>query len=214
VSVHQPTGTLDTIAAPPNERKRPLSEKQPKVSVPPIPFETRGPAKPKDSFGTVPLAHDPDKPEAFDPRAEGGSPGSSGPKRGGAAAKRASAELQETSRNARASGVLLKQSITMAVEGSPLVTLFSSHTPLPASTNQSIKVAAGTQTELVVTLLGGVERPSGDPRMLGQLRYADVYPTTSGKEQVVFNFELDIEGVLYVTAVIKGKEHHNTISAG
>ena len=53
-----------------------------------------------------------------------------------------------------------------------------------------------------------------ESKTIGHLRYKGIKPAPKGTRAVDFNFLLDEDGMLHVTAIVEGKEFNKTIKLG
>ncbi len=122
--------------------------------------------------------------------------------------------IDSTSLSGRTLREIAGRTIGVGIKGGPTVTLIERSMPLPAEVDHSFPTQKDGQTQMVVGLYEESKSRIDESKTIGHLRYKGIKPAPAGERKVDFNFLLDEDGMLHVTAVVEGKEFHKTIKLG
>jgi len=122
--------------------------------------------------------------------------------------------IDATSLSGRTLKEVAGRTIGVGLKGGPTVTLIERSMPLPAEVTHSFHTQRDGQTEMSVGLYEEAKSRIDESKTIGHLRYKGIKPAPAGERKVDFNFLLDEDGMLHVTAVVEGKEFHKTIKLG
>ena len=122
--------------------------------------------------------------------------------------------IDATSLSGRTLKEVAGRTIGVGIKGGPTVTLIERNMPLPAEVSHSFPTQKDGQTEMVVGLYEEFKSRIDESKTIGHLRYKGIKPAPKGERSVDFNFLLDEDGMLHVTAIVEGKEFNKTIKLG
>jgi molecular chaperone DnaK len=106
--------------------------------------------------------------------------------------------------------------LSLGVEtlGGVMTTLISRNTTIPTSKSEVFSTAADNQTAVTINVLQGERPMAKDNRLLGTFNLEGLPPAPRGTPQIEVAFNIDVNGILNVTAKDKGtgKEAKITVS--
>ena len=104
-------------------------------------------------------------------------------------------------------------SLGIETEGGVMTTLIERNTTIPVTKSETFSTAADNQTAVTVRVFQGERPMATDNRLLDQFDLRDIPPAPRGVPQIEVSFDIDVNGILSVTAKDKstGKEHKVTI---
>jgi len=99
--------------------------------------------------------------------------------------------------------------------GGITTTLISRNTTIPARKSEIFSTAQGGQTAVDIHVLQGERQMSSDNRTLGNFKLDGIPPAPRGMPQIEVAFDIDVNGILSVSATDKatGKEQKITITS-
>jgi molecular chaperone DnaK len=99
-------------------------------------------------------------------------------------------------------------SLGIETEGGILTKLIERNTTIPATKKETFSTAADNQTAVTVRVFQGERQMANDNRLLGQFNLDGIPPAPRGMPQIEVAFDLDVNGILNVSAkdVKSGKE--------
>ncbi|MCL4108471.1 UNVERIFIED_CONTAM: hypothetical protein GTU68_046752 [Idotea baltica] len=100
-------------------------------------------------------------------------------------------------------------SLGIETEGGIMTTLVERNTTIPTTKSESFSTAADNQPAVTVRVFQGERRMAADNRLLDQFDLSDIPPAPRGVPQIEVKFDIDVNGILSVSAKDKatGKEH-------
>jgi molecular chaperone DnaK len=100
-------------------------------------------------------------------------------------------------------------SLGIETEGGIMTTLVERNTTIPTTKSETFSTAADNQPAVTVRVFQGERRMATDNRLLDQFDLADLPPAPRGVPQIEVKFDIDVNGILSVSAKDKatGKEH-------
>ncbi|MFT5093823.1 MAG: molecular chaperone DnaK [Planctomycetaceae bacterium] len=102
-------------------------------------------------------------------------------------------------------------SLGIETEGGVMTTLIARNTSIPVTKNESFSTAEDNQTAVTVRVFQG-ERPMAvDNRLLNQFNLEGIAAATRGTPQVEVSFDIDVNGILNVTATDKASGKVQTV---
>ena len=122
--------------------------------------------------------------------------------------------IDATSLSGRTLKEVAGRTIGIGIKGGPTITLIERNMPLPAEVSHSFPTQKAGQTEMVVGLYEESKSRIDESKTIGHLRYKGIKPAPKGERAVDFNFLLDEDSMLHVTAIVEGKEFNKTIKLG
>ena len=99
-------------------------------------------------------------------------------------------------------------SLGIETEGGIMTVLIERNTTIPATKKETFSTAADNQTAVTVRVFQGERKMASDNRLLGQFNLDGIPPAPRGMPQIEVAFDLDVNGILNVSAkdVKSGKE--------
>lgn len=99
-------------------------------------------------------------------------------------------------------------SLGIETEGGIMTVLIERNTTIPATKKETFSTAADNQTAVTVRVFQGERQMATDNRLLGQFNLDGIPPAPRGMPQIEVAFDLDVNGILNVSAkdVKSGKE--------
>jgi molecular chaperone DnaK len=100
-------------------------------------------------------------------------------------------------------------SLGIETEGGVMTVLVERNTTIPTTKTETFSTAADNQTAVTVRVFQGERSMAGDNRLLDQFNLEGLPPAPRGVPQVQVTFDIDVNGILNVSAKDKatGKEH-------
>ncbi len=100
-------------------------------------------------------------------------------------------------------------SLGIETEGGIMTTLVERNTTIPTTKSETFSTAADNQPAVTVRVFQGERRMATDNRLLDQFDLKDLPPAPRGVPQIEVKFDIDVNGILSVSAKDKatGKEH-------
>ncbi len=100
-------------------------------------------------------------------------------------------------------------SLGIETEGGIMTTLVERNTTIPTTKSETFSTAADNQPAVTVRVFQGERRMATDNRLLDQFDLSDIPPAPRGVPQIEVKFDIDVNGILSVSAKDKatGKEH-------
>ncbi|GAB5444803.1 MAG: molecular chaperone DnaK [Fuerstiella sp.] len=100
-------------------------------------------------------------------------------------------------------------SLGIETEGGIMTTLVERNTTIPTTKSETFSTAADNQPAVTVRVFQGERRMAADNRLLDQFDLSDIPPAPRGVPQIEVKFDIDVNGILSVSAKDKatGKEH-------
>ena len=99
-------------------------------------------------------------------------------------------------------------SLGIETEGGIMTTLVERNTTIPTTKSETFSTAADNQPAVTVRVFQGERRMATDNRLLDQFDLSDIPPAPRGVPQIEVKFDIDVNGILSVSAKDKatGKE--------
>jgi molecular chaperone DnaK len=99
-------------------------------------------------------------------------------------------------------------SLGIETEGGIMTKLVERNTTIPTTKKETFSTAADNQTAVTVRVFQGERQMASDNRLLGQFNLEGIPPSPRGLPQIEVAFDIDVNGILSVTAkdVATGKE--------
>ncbi|MBD3676460.1 MAG: molecular chaperone DnaK [Planctomycetaceae bacterium] len=99
-------------------------------------------------------------------------------------------------------------SLGIETEGGIMTKLIERNTTIPATKKETFSTASDNQTAVTVRVFQGEREMASDNRLLGQFNLDGIPPAPRGMPQIEVSFDLDVNGILNVSAkdVKTGKE--------
>lgn len=103
--------------------------------------------------------------------------------------------------------------ITLGLEtlGGVFTKLIEANTTIPCTKNQVFTTASDNQTEVTIHVLQGERPMAKDNKSLGQFNLGGILPAARGVPQVEVTFDVDVNGILKVSAKDKATGKENSI---
>ncbi len=100
-------------------------------------------------------------------------------------------------------------SLGIETEGGIMTTLVERNTTIPTTKSETFSTAADNQPAVTVRVYQGERRMAADNRLLDQFDLSNIPPAPRGVPQIEVKFDIDVNGILNVSAKDKatGKEH-------
>ncbi|QEK38640.1 molecular chaperone DnaK [Candidatus Cytomitobacter primus] len=104
-------------------------------------------------------------------------------------------------------------SLGIETEGGICSKLIERNTTIPTKKSQVFSTAADNQTSVTIRVLQGEREMASDNKLLGQFDLTGISPAPRGIPQVEVTFEIDVDGIVHVSAKDKAtnKEHRISI---
>src|SRR6185369_17173743 len=104
-------------------------------------------------------------------------------------------------------------SLGIETEGGVMTRLVEKNTTIPAERKQTFSTASDNQTAVTIRVFQGEREMANDNRLLGQFNLEGIPPAPRGLPQIEVKFDVDVNGILNVSAKDKatGKENKVTI---
>jgi molecular chaperone DnaK len=104
--------------------------------------------------------------------------------------------------------------LSLGVEtyGGVMTTLIPRNTTIPTSKKETFSTAADTQTAVTINVLQGEREFARDNRLLGTFNLSDIPPAPRGIPQIEVSFNVDVNGILTVSAKDLGTSKENKIT--
>lgn len=92
-------------------------------------------------------------------------------------------------------------SLGIETQGGVFAKIIDRNTPVPVSRNRIFTTAADDQTSVCVHVLQGEKDAANDNMSLGVFELSDIPPASSGEPKIEVTFNIDVNGILRVSAV-------------
>ena len=102
-------------------------------------------------------------------------------------------------------------SLGIETEGGVMTKLVERNTTIPTEKKESFSTAADNQTAVTVTVFQGERPMARDNRLLGQFNLDGIPPAPRGVPQIQVTFNLDVNGILNVSAKDLGTGKEQTV---
>jgi molecular chaperone DnaK len=102
-------------------------------------------------------------------------------------------------------------SLGIETEGGILTRLIERNTTIPTSKSEIFSTAIDNQTAVTVQVYQGERQMASDNRQLGQFNLDGIPPAPRGVPQVEVTFDIDVNGILNVTAQDKATNEKQTV---
>ncbi|MBC7784497.1 MAG: molecular chaperone DnaK [Burkholderiales bacterium] len=95
-------------------------------------------------------------------------------------------------------------SLGVETQGGVMTVLIARNTTIPTSKSETFSTAADNQTAVTINVLQGERPMAKDNRLLGAFNLEGIAPAPRGMPQIEVQFNIDVNGILNVTAKDKG----------
>lgn len=104
--------------------------------------------------------------------------------------------------------------LSLGVEtlGGVMTVLIPRNTTIPSSKTETFSTAADNQSAVTINVLQGEREFAKDNRLLGQFNLEGIPPASRGVPQIEVTFNIDVNGILSVSAKDKGTGKENKVS--
>ena len=104
--------------------------------------------------------------------------------------------------------------LSLGVEtmGNVMTVLIPRNTTIPTSKSETFSTAADNQNAVTINVLQGERPMSKDNRLLGTFNLEGIAPAPRGQPQIEVTFNIDVNGILAVTAKDKGTNKENKVT--
>jgi molecular chaperone DnaK len=104
--------------------------------------------------------------------------------------------------------------LSLGVEtlGGVMTTLIPRNTTIPTSKKETFSTAADNQPSVTINVLQGERQMAKDNRLLGRFDLSDIAPAPRGMPQIEVTFNIDVNGILNVSAKDLGTNKENKIT--
>jgi molecular chaperone DnaK len=104
--------------------------------------------------------------------------------------------------------------LSLGVEtlGGVMTTLIPRNTTIPTSKKETFSTAADNQPSVTINVLQGERQMAKDNRLLGRFDLSDIAPAPRGLPQIEVTFNIDVNGILNVSAKDLGTNKENKIT--
>lgn len=102
-------------------------------------------------------------------------------------------------------------SLGIETEGGIHTVLVERNTTIPATKKETFSTAADNQTAVTVRVFQGERKMASDNRLLGQFNLEGIPPAPRGIPQIEVSFDLDVNGILNVSAKDLGTGKEQTV---
>jgi len=102
-------------------------------------------------------------------------------------------------------------SLGIETEGGVMTRLIDRNTTIPTSRGEIFSTAVDNQTAVTVQVFQGERRMASDNRQLGQFNLDGIPPAPRGVPQVEVTFDIDVNGILNVTAQDKATNEKQSV---
>jgi len=102
-------------------------------------------------------------------------------------------------------------SLGIETEGGILTKLIERNTTIPVEKKETFSTAADNQTAVTVRVFQGERAMAADNRLLGQFNLDDIPPAPRGMPQIEVKFDIDVNGILNVSAKDLGSGKEQTV---
>ena len=102
-------------------------------------------------------------------------------------------------------------SLGIETEGGIMTVLVERNTTIPTTKKESFSTAADNQTAVTVRVFQGERKMASDNRLLGQFNLDGIPPAPRGMPQIEVSFDIDVNGILNVSAKDLGTGKAQTV---
>ena len=103
-------------------------------------------------------------------------------------------------------------SLGIETEGGVMTVLVERNTTIPTEKKETFSTAADNQTAVTVRVFQGERKMAGDNRLLGQFNLEGIPAAPRGMPQIQVAFNIDVNGILNVSAKDMGTGKEHTVS--
>ncbi len=103
-------------------------------------------------------------------------------------------------------------SLGIETEGGIMTTLIERNTTIPVEKKEVFSTAADSQTAVTVSVFQGERKMARDNRLLGQFNLDGIPPAPRGVPQIEVSFDIDVNGILKVSAKDIATQKEQTVS--
>ena len=104
--------------------------------------------------------------------------------------------------------------LSLGVEtmGNVMTVLIARNTTIPTSKSETFSTAADNQSAVTINVLQGERPMSKDNRLLGTFNLEGIAPAPRGQPQIEVTFNIDVNGILNVSAKDKGTNKESKVT--